>query len=159
MTHRTLLVVAGTVLLALSPVGPGAGAGAAAAAEAGGGAGGEGGPARNAILAMLAAQALAADPAFSGFSAERGGALFAGRFSGGSPELPSCTTCHSPDPRQFGQTRAGKEIEPMAVAVTPARFTDTEKVEKWFGRNCQGVLGRSCTPTEKGDFITFMIHR
>ena len=30
-------------------------------------------------------------------------------------------------------------------------------VEKWFKRNCKQVLGRECTPAEKGDFITFMM--
>ena len=44
----------------------------------------------------------------------------------------------------------------MAVSVTPDRFTDLAKVEKWFRRNCNTVLGRECTPAEKGDFIAFM---
>ena len=38
----------------------------------------------------------------------------------------------------------------------PARFTDPEKVAKWFLRNCTSVLGRECTAIEKGDFLTFM---
>ena len=44
----------------------------------------------------------------------------------------------------------------MAVSVTPERFTDAAKVEKWFGRNCNTVLGRECTALEKGDFITYL---
>ncbi len=39
----------------------------------------------------------------------------------------------------------------------PNRYTDQAKAEKWFGRNCRNVLRRECTPTEKGDFITFML--
>ena len=60
---------------------------------------------------------------------------------------------------QMGQTRAGKEIDPMAISKTPDRFTDPDKVEKWFGRNCNSVLGRTCTPLEKGDVLTFFIGR
>ncbi len=116
-------------------------------------------PARDAILADLAAKAKAADPGFAGFSAERGKALFLDRHAGGKPETPSCTTCHTEDPRARGKTRVGKAIEPMAVSVNPSRFTDARKVEKWFRRNCRSVLGRVCTAREKGDFITFMMSR
>ena len=44
----------------------------------------------------------------------------------------------------------------MAVSKTADRFTDPEKVAKWFLRNCTTVLGRECTATEKGDVITFL---
>jgi hypothetical protein len=108
-------------------------------------------------LEVYAAQAKAADPAFSGFSAERGETLFKSNFSGGKPDTPSCSTCHTTDPKKPGQTRAGKPIDPMAVSVSPNRYTDLEKTEKWFGRNCRNVLGRDCAATEKGDFITFML--
>ena len=119
----------------------------------------EPGPARAAILSALAAEAKTADPGFAGFSAPRGSALYFGKFAGGKAETPSCTTCHTDNPANPGQTRAGKDIDPLAVSVTPDRFTDADKVEKWFGRNCAGVLGRPCTAAEKGDFLTFMIGR
>ncbi len=45
----------------------------------------------------------------------------------------------------------------MAVSKNPARYTDPDNVEKWFGRNCSDVLGRACTAREKGDFITYMM--
>ena len=147
MKTQTALVVAGCALLALAATG----AHPAGAAEAN--------PARDAILSALATEAKAADPAFAGFSAARGETLFTTKFASGKPETPSCSSCHSPDPTKAGQTRAGKEIEPMAVSVTPNRFTDPEKVAKWFGRNCGGVLDRPCTAVEKGDFLTFMISR
>ena len=92
-----------------------------------------------------------------GFSAERGGAFFAAKHSGGKPATPSCTTCHTDSPHKTGKTRTGKPIEPMALSKTPDRYSDPEKVEKWFRRNCRSVLGRECTPVEKGDFLTFMI--
>lgn len=114
---------------------------------------------RQAILDQFSAQAKQQDPAFKGFSAERGQALFMAKHVGGKPETPSCTTCHTQDPKGSGQTKAGKEIKPMAVSRNPARYTDPAEVEKWFGRNCNQVLGRDCTAGEKGDVITFLTNQ
>ena len=108
------------------------------------------------VLDAYLVAAKAESAGFSSFSAERGKAFFLKKFDV-SAEAPSCSSCHTTDPKRPGQTRAGKEIAPMAVSVTPDRFTDTEKVEKWFTRNCQTVVGRACTAAEKGDFIAFMM--
>lgn len=113
------------------------------------------GAAQKPVLDAYAAQAKAEQAGFAGFSAERGKAFFLAKHDA-SAETPSCTTCHTNDPTKPGQTRAGKDVAPMAVSKTPDRFTDAEKVEKWFTRNCQSVVGRACTAQEKGDFITFM---
>jgi hypothetical protein len=94
------------------------------------------------LLDFYANQAKATDSAFGGFSAERGESLFRSNSTGGKPDTPSCTVCHT---------------NPMAVSANPQRYTDQEKAEKWFGRNCRNVLGRECTAREKGDFITFML--
>ena len=107
---------------------------------------------RDAIVAGYAAQA-----GVSSFNAAAGRALFLSQNTGGKAATPSCTSCHTDNPQAQGRTRVGKVIEPMAISRTPERFTDIEKVEKWFRRNCNSVLGRECTPQEKGDFITFMI--
>lgn len=109
------------------------------------------------LLDFYASEAKTSDPGFSGFSAERGEHLFRTHFSTGKPDTPSCTTCHTTDARKVGQTRAGKDIEPMAASANPKRYSDQAKTEKWFGRNCNNVLGRNCSATEKGDFITFML--
>jgi len=112
---------------------------------------------REDLLACYAAEAKAADPAFAGFDAARGSALFHDRHAGGKAETPACTSCHDPDPTKGGMTRAGKAIDPMAVSVQPDRYTDPAKVAKWVHRNCSSVLGRACTAPEKGDFLTFMM--
>jgi hypothetical protein len=44
----------------------------------------------------------------------------------------------------------------MALSVTPTRFSDRDKAEKWFARNCDSVLGRACTAGEKADFIAYL---
>lgn len=114
-------------------------------------------PDRQAILDRLAGEAKQQNKAFQSFSAERGKAFFLEKHTGGKAETPSCTSCHTNDPRNPGQGRAGKEIMPMAVSKTPTRFTDPAEVEKWFGRNCNQVLGRECTATEKGDVIIYLM--
>jgi hypothetical protein len=114
------------------------------------------GAAQQAVLDQYARQAKAEDAKFTGFSAERGKAFFLAQWNSGHGDTPSCSTCHTTDPRQMGRTRAGKDINPMALSRTPDRFSDISKTEKWFGRNCDTVIGRSCTAREKGDFITFM---
>ena len=78
-------------------------------------------------------------------------------FGGGKPDTPSCTSCHGKDTRGAGRNPSGKAIDAMAVSVTPARYTDPAKVEKWFKRNCNEVLGRECSAKEKGDWLTFML--
>lgn len=107
-------------------------------------------PARDAIIAGYASAA--GQP----LSAERGKAFFMATHQGGKPDTPSCTTCHTNNPKSAGQTRAGKPVEPMAVSANPKRFTDPAFVEKWFGRNCNSVLGRECTALEKGDVLTWL---
>ena len=107
---------------------------------------------REDLLAQYAAAAKS-----TGFSAARGQTLHTQNFTGGKPDTPACTSCHGKDTRGTGRSLAGKNIEAVAVSVTPARYTDPAKVEKWFKRNCTEVLGRECTPQEKGDWLTYMM--
>ena len=114
------------------------------------------GAGQDAVLAEYLKQAKAADAGFAGFDAARGKTFFLADHTGGKPDTPSCTSCHTKDPKSTGKTRAGKATDPMAVSAQPDRFTDMAKTEKWFGRNCNSVLGRECTAQEKGDFIAYM---
>lgn len=110
-------------------------------------------------LAAYATTAKASTPAFAGFSAARGEKLHVTKFAQGKPETPACTSCHGPDLKAAGQTLTGKRIEPVALSVSPTRYADPAKVEKWFKRNCNEVLGRECTALEKGDWLTFVSSR
>ncbi|KAA0571057.1 DUF1924 domain-containing protein [Azospirillum sp. B21] len=117
-------------------------------------------PNRTKILDGYAAQAKAQSPEFAAFSADRGRALYLGPHSGGKAETPACAACHTENPTAQGRHyKTGRAIEPMAVSVTPKRFTDPAEVEKRFERDCPNVLGRACTAREKGDFITFLASR
>jgi hypothetical protein len=106
------------------------------------------------IQRTLEAEARRAAPAFAGFSAERGARFFNERHGGDW----SCASCHTADPRGPGRHAAtGKAIAPLAPAANPERFTTASTVEKWFRRNCNDVLGRACTPLEKGDVLTWLL--
>ena len=92
-------------------------------------------------------------PAFAGFSAPRGEQFFK------SPHGRewSCATCHTQSPLQQGKhAQTGKTIAPLAPAANAQRFSDAGKVEKWFKRNCNDVLGRACTAQEKGDVLQYL---
>lgn len=103
---------------------------------------------------LEAARAEQAD--FQGFDALRGGELYRRQGAGGL----TCGSCHGPDPRSGGRhQKTGKAIEPLSPAVNPQRFSDPAKVEKWFTRNCRDVLGRACSPQEKGDFMAYILSR
>jgi len=104
-------------------------------------------------LRSLDAAARAGTPGFGGFSAARGAQWFASRH--GSDW--SCATCHTDRPLASGRhATTGRAIAPLAPAANPERLTDTAKIEKWFRRNCNDVLGRACTPAEKGDVIAWL---
>ena len=109
-----------------------------------------------ALLEAYQLQAKQDNPAFAGFSAERGKALYVKEQQQDGKTM-SCTTCHTSDPRQAGKTLAFRKIDPLAPSANPKRFTDTQKVEKWFRRNCNDVFARECTAQEKGDFITWIV--
>lgn len=69
----------------------------------------------------------------------------------------SCSSCHGETPIQPGKhASTGKAIGPLAPAFNAERFTDTAKVEKWFRRNCNDVLGRECSAGEKADVLAFL---
>ncbi len=70
----------------------------------------------------------------------------------------SCSSCHGDVPVQPGRhAGTGKPIGALAAAANAERFTDAAKVEKWFRRNCNDVLGRECSPAEKADVIAWLI--
>jgi hypothetical protein len=91
---------------------------------------------------------------FSGFSAQRGAAFF--KTTHGREW--SCASCHTPSPTATGRhAKTDKPIAPLAPSANVERFTRPDKVEKWFRRNCNDVLGRACTASEKGDVLAYLM--
>ena len=69
-----------------------------------------------------------------------------------------CASCHGAVPTQAGRhATTGKPIGALAPAFNAERFTDPAKVEKWFRRNCNDVLGRECSATEKADVLRWLM--
>lgn len=115
-------------------------------------------------LGLFAASASAATPAEilkgfeasggAGFSAPRGERLFKQAHGGEW----SCASCHTENPLARGRhAKTGKDIAPLAPAANPERFTDAARVEKWFRRNCNDVLGRACSAQEKADVLAYLM--
>ena len=125
------------------------------------------------LLEGYAEQAKAADPAFDGFSAERGRSFYLSKHVMKGVGAVSCASCHRKDPRE--QVKAHKVdilcrachvindeehpkpkeaklryIEPFAPHANPERFSDSAHVEKFFKLNCTMVLKRECTPAREG---------
>src|SRR5688572_17071089 len=121
------------------------------------------------IAAMLiAGPAVAADPAglLAGYQAEarKGDSAFNPSASRGEQFFTarhgsewSCASCHgAPATGQGKHAKTGKAIAPLAPSANAERFADAAKVEKWFRRNCNDVLGRACTPSEKADVLAYV---
>jgi len=91
------------------------------------------------------------------FNPGRGKDLWLKERAGEGGEPMNCASCHGADLRKQGRhNKSGKPIEPMAPSVNKDRYTDVEKVEKWFLRNCKQVLRRECTAQEKGDVLRYL---
>ena len=100
------------------------------------------------LLSAYAAKAGAAP------SAERGRALFTNTHG----REWSCSSCHGDVPNGAGRHAAtGKAIAALAPAANAERFTDAPRVEKWFRRNCNDVLGRECSAGEKADVLAWLL--
>jgi mono/diheme cytochrome c family protein len=70
----------------------------------------------------------------------------------------SCASCHGTAPTQAGKhASTGKAIGALAPSANVQRFSDAVKVEKWFRRNCNDVLGRECSAAEKADVMSWLI--
>jgi hypothetical protein len=106
------------------------------------------------FLTAFAAQAKIDNGGFSNFDADRGEQFFKSRHDGDW----SCSTCHTDKPTEPGKhVVTKKDIKPLAPSANPERFTNTEKVEKWFKRNCKDVIKRECSAQEKGDVLTYLL--
>lgn len=115
-------------------------------------------------VACAASPAAAATPAelLAAYTAQAGSAALAARgqgfFTAPHGREWSCSSCHGAAPTQLGKhASTGKPIEPLAPAFNTQRFTDAAKAEKWFRRNCNDVVGRECTPSEKADMLSWLL--
>lgn len=131
------------------------------------------------LLARYAERARLENPAFEGFSAERGRTFyFAPRVIVGLGEA-NCASCHLDDPTQSIRAHRAKvlcrachvidesehpdpahakkrHLGAFSPAANPERFRDFDRVERHFEVNCRMVLQRACTAVEKGDLITWL---
>ena len=70
----------------------------------------------------------------------------------------SCSSCHDKVPNHdTHHIVTNKLITPLSPNFNAERFTNERKVEKWFRRNCNDVLGRECSAQEKADLISWLL--
>lgn len=70
----------------------------------------------------------------------------------------SCATCHHAPPTTAGEhASTGKRIAPLAPAMNPDAFTNQRRTDKWFRRNCNDVLERTCTEQEKANVLAYLL--
>jgi uncharacterized membrane protein len=114
--------------------------------------------------AFLSAAANAATPAqlLADYTAQAGSPASAGRgqqfFTTRHGKEWSCSSCHGAVPTQAGKhASTGKPVGALAPAFNADRFADAAKVEKWFRRNCNDVVGRECSAGEKADVLSWLL--
>jgi cytochrome c peroxidase len=115
-------------------------------------------------IATAATTAAAVTPReqLAAYSAQAGTAADAARgqklFTSKQGRDWSCSTCHGTVPVGEGKhASTGKLIAPLAPAANAERFTDPAKIEKWFRRNCNDVVGRECSAGEKADVMAWLV--
>jgi len=119
------------------------------------------------LLCLAAGAAAAANPAatpaelLAGYTTQTGAPAQAARgqafFTTRHGKDWSCASCHGAVPTQAGRhASTGKPITALAPAFNPERFNDPAKVEKWFRRNCNDVVGRECSAAEKADVLSWL---
>ena len=106
------------------------------------------------FLQQYEASARQESPGYQGASPQRGASFF--RTPHGREW--SCASCHTQNPLLAGKhAKTDKPIAPLAPAANAERFTRPDKVEKWFKRNCNDVLGRACSSQEKADVVAYLL--
>ena len=87
---------------------------------------------------------------------ERGQALFTTASKQGLKL--SCASCHANVPTKTStHPLSEKPIAALAPAFNPARFTDADKVERYFRLNCKEVFERDCSAAEKADVLSWLM--
>lgn len=132
------------------------------------------------VLEGYSAQARAEDPAFTGFSAKRGGTIYREPHVIKGAGVWSCASCHLKDPRyavrahrtdipcrachvindwEHPDPKKAKKrvIDAFAPSANPNRLSDPERVETFLKLNCLLLMKRECTAREKGDVLAYLI--
>ncbi|MGB5964584.1 MAG: DUF1924 domain-containing protein [Sulfurimonadaceae bacterium] len=109
-------------------------------------------------IEALQSEAAEADPAFKGFDAKRGQAVFTSEHLGKRGKTVACTSCHTTNLAVKGENFfTGKVIEPLSPSANPERLTSVKEVEKWLRRNFNDVYNREGSAQEKGDVLLYIM--
>ena len=81
------------------------------------------------------------DPCLSGFSGERGRVLFFAEPGAGKSDTPSCTTCHTKNPKEAGRTRQARKSAPWRLARKPTGIATALKPRNGSAAIVRASLG------------------
>ena len=108
----------------------------------------------------LKSEAKKQNPNFKEFSYERGEKIFTSEHIGKKGKLISCVTCHTNDLSAKGINKhKANVIDPLSPSANSERFSDVKNVKKWLRRNFKDVYKRAGSAQEKGDVVTYIIHK
>ena len=113
-------------------------------------------------LGGLAAQAATPAELQAGYAAQAGTPGVAARgeqfFSTRQGREWSCATCHGARADAARQACLDRQAHRRAWRrrSTPSASPMPAKVEKWFRRNCNDVVGRECSAAEKADVLAWL---
>lgn len=98
------------------------------------------------------------NPAYTNASSVEGKLFFNRKFKLANGKEIACASCHTVNPANTGKNIVtGKSIPPLSPIVNAKRFTDLEKVEDEFTKHCNDILGTDCLPSEKANFIAYLL--
>jgi len=98
------------------------------------------------------------NPSYSNASSVEGKVFFNRKFKLANGKEIACASCHTTNPANVGKNIVtGKSIQPLSPITNPKRFTDLEKVEDEFTKHCNDILGTDCLPSEKANFIAYLL--
>lgn len=114
----------------------------------------------NGYIETLNLEVLKQEPAFKGFDAKRGEAIFTTKHIGKKGKEISCVSCHGNDLTKKGENFfTGKVIEPLSPSANAERLSSVKDVQKWLRRNFIDVYNREGTAKEKGDVLLYIMSK
>ena len=109
------------------------------------------------LAKIYTAVAQAANPGFVPSVAD-GKSFFNQKVKAANGKETACASCHTANPADTGKhIVTGKAIHPLSPVINTKRFSDFDKVEGQFTKHCNDILGADCSPSDKANYITYLL--
>ena len=109
------------------------------------------------LAKIYTAVAQAKNPSFVPSVAD-GKTFFNQKVKAANGKETACASCHTANPADAGKhIVTGKAIRPLSPVGNNKRFSDFDKVEGQFTKHCNDILGADCSPSDKANYITYLL--